>query len=75
MYLNHRSLRTLSFSKCYSLLYFQKFCFTSCSTANLVTVIADRIANVLSTSGAAHAVVLDVSKDFYSMECRSSLQI
>ena len=44
---------------------FRNFYFTSRSTANLVTVIANRIARVLNASGAIHAVVLDVSQDSY----------
>ena len=44
---------------------FRNFCFNSRSTVNLLTVIADRIARVLKTSGATHAVVLDISKAFY----------
>ena len=44
---------------------FRSFSFTSRSTANLVTVTANRIARVLNASGAIHAIVLDVSKDSY----------
>lgn len=36
-----------------------------CSTANLLTVIPDRIARVVKTSGATQAAVLDISKTFY----------
>ena len=46
---------------------FQKFCFNSRSTANLLTVIADSIARVLETSGTTQAVVLDISKAFYRL--------
>ena len=35
------------------------------STANLLTVIADRISKVLKTSGATQAVVLQISKTSY----------
>ena len=41
------------------------FCFTSHFTANLLTVIADRIARLLTTSGATQAVALDISNTFY----------
>ena len=43
-----------------SIRYLRNVCFTSRSTANLLTVIADRIAKV--TSGATQATVLDISK-------------
>ena len=39
-------------------------CFISRFTANLLIVIADRIARVLKTSGATQVVVLDISKAF-----------
>ena len=41
---------------------FKNFCLISRSTANLLTVIADRIAGVLATSGATQTVVPDISK-------------
>ena len=41
------------------------FSFTSHFTANLLTVIADRIARLLTTSGATQAVALDISNTFY----------
>ena len=41
------------------------FCFTSRSTSNLLTVIADKIVKKLKASGATQAVVLDISKVFY----------
>ena len=44
---------------------FKKDCFTSRVTATLLTVIADKIARVLTTSGASQAVVLDIFKVFY----------
>ena len=45
------------------------------STANLLTVTADRIAKVLKSSGGNQAVVLDIAiKDFYK-GFFSSLQI
>ena len=43
------------------------FGFTTRSTANILTVIVDRIARVLKTSAATQAVVLDISKVFYSV--------
>ena len=44
---------------------FRKFCFFSRSTDNLFTVITDRIDRELNTSGAYHAVILDISNAFY----------
>ena len=35
------------------------FCFTSCSTANLSTSIADRIARAFKTSGTTQTVVFE----------------
>ena len=37
---------------------------SSRSTADLLTVVSDRIAGVFSTSGATRAVALDISKAF-----------
>ena len=44
---------------------FRNFCFTSCFTAILLTVTADRIARLLKVFGAIQTVVLDISKEFY----------
>ena len=59
-------IRKFSFSKYYLWLYFQKkFWFTSCFTANLLTVIVDRFTRILKTSDAIQALVLGISKAFY----------
>ena len=44
---------------------FRKVCFSSHPTTTLLTVIADRIARILTTSGATQAAVFDKSKAFY----------
>lgn len=44
---------------------FRNFYFTSRSTANLVTVIANRIARVPKTSGATQIAVLNLSTVYY----------
>ena len=46
-------------------LFSKYFCLTFCSTANLLTVTADRIAIVLKTSCTTQEVVLDILKTFY----------
>ena len=66
MYLkSYVALENLVFQNtvCYFIL--KNICFTSHSTANLLTVIADRIAKLLKTSGATQDVVLDISRAFY----------
>ena len=60
-----KKIRKFSFSKCYSLLHFQKFPFTSRSTDNVLTVFADRIARVLKTFGTSQAAVFNISKTFH----------
>ena len=44
--------------------YFQYGFRSSQSTADLLTVVSDRIARVFNRSGATRAVVLDISKVF-----------
>ena len=44
--------------------YFQYGFRSSLSTADLLTVVSDRIARALNRSGATRAVVLDISKSF-----------
>ena len=43
---------------------FRNFCFTLRSTTTFLTVIDERIARVLTTSGVTQAVLLDISKAF-----------
>ena len=47
---------------------------SSQSTADLVTVVSDRIARAFNRSGATRAVALDISKAFDGLACCSSSQ-
>ena len=47
---------------------------SSQSTADLLTVVSDRIARAFNRSGATQAVALDISKAFDSLACWSYLQ-
>ena len=59
MYLIYKSDQKIQNVIRYSI--FRNLYFTSCSTANYLTVIADRIARVLTTFGVTQAVVLESS--------------
>ena len=47
---------------------------SSWSTADLLTVISDRIARAFNRSKATQAVAIDISKAFDSLACWSSSQ-
>ena len=47
---------------------------SSRSTADLLTIVSDRIARAFNRSGATRAVTLDISKAFDSVACWSSSQ-